>query len=125
MSVPASPNRRFLFIKTCISVSFIVVVIFLLSNVANAATIVVPVGGDLQAAINAAQYGDTIVLQAGVTYESSGASLDFAYALNYKGPGTNTDADYITIQSSAAASLPEGGRVSPANAPMMARVGYN
>ena len=44
--------------------------VFLLSTtaVANAATIAVPAGGDLQAALNAAQPGDVITLAPGATY---------------------------------------------------------
>jgi hypothetical protein len=76
----------------------------------HAATIVVNAGGDLQSAINAAQPGDTIVLQAGATYYGP-------FTLPYK-----AGADYITIQSSAAAQLPEGQRVSPSQSPLFARL---
>jgi hypothetical protein len=81
-------------------------------------------GDDLQAAIDAAQFGDKIVLQAGASFESPSSSSprDFGFALPDKGPGTGTDADYITIESSSAGSLPAGVRVSPANAPLMARI---
>jgi len=55
----------------------------------------VPAGADFQAALKKAEFGDTIVLQAGATYETKSG-----FVLPYKGPGTGTDADYITIQTS-------------------------
>lgn len=66
--------------------------------------------GDLQTAINAAQAGDTIVVQAG-------ASFTGPFMLPNK-----EGASYITIQSSAAAQLPEGQRVSPAQSALFARL---
>ncbi len=69
----------------------------------------------MQSAIDVAHYGDTIVLEAGATYVGP-------FTLPYKGAGTGTDADYITICSSALAELPEGERVGPADAPRMARL---
>src|SRR5215468_11033408 len=75
------------------------VLLFVLGCFANlstqAATIVVPAGGDLQAAINASTFGDTIVLQAGATYQRS-----TGFVLPFKGAGSGTDSDYITIQTS-------------------------
>jgi hypothetical protein len=70
----------------------------------------VPVGYDLQSAINVAQPGDTVELQAGASYVG-------ALTLPYK-PG----AEFITIRSSAADRLPENKRVEAADAPMMARI---
>jgi uncharacterized protein (TIGR03437 family) len=64
---------------------------------ARAATITVPAGGDLQAAISQAQPGDTIVLTAGATYSGS-------FLLPAKAAVTGTDADYITIRTSASDS---------------------
>jgi len=66
----------------------------------------VPSGGNLQEALNNAQCGDTIVLQAGGTYSGS-------FVLPNKGACTGTDSDYITIQSSNLASIPDG-RLNPA-----------
>jgi hypothetical protein len=66
------------------------------------ATIAVPVGADLQAAINAAQPGDVIVLDAGATYSGN-------FELPAKG-----GASYVMIRSSAA--FAEGTRVTPATA---------
>lgn len=72
-------------------------------------TIRVPAGGDLQSALNSAEYGDEIVLDAGATYRGS-------FVLPRKS-GTG----WITIRSSGA--LPASGtRVSPANAPAMAKL---
>ena len=65
------------------------------SRAASAATIVVPAGGDLQAAINSANFGDTIVLQAGASYTAPGQQV--SYNLPLKSGGTGTAADYITI----------------------------
>src|SRR2546422_8499563 len=77
----------------------------------SAATITVPSGGDLQAAINAAQPGDTIVLQAGATYIG-------AFGLPNK-----QGSSYITIPSSSLALLPGSDqRVTPVHAGLMPRV---
>jgi|SRR5687768_15194733 len=66
--------------------------------------------GDLQAALDQARPGDTIVLEAGAVY---------------KGPITlpvKSGSDFITIQSSRANDLPEGVRVSPAQSQLFAKV---
>lgn len=61
----------------------------------------------LQAAIDRAKFGDTILLQAGATFIEQ-------VMLPYKGPGTNTDADYITIRTSNLSGIPaEGERLRP------------
>jgi hypothetical protein len=65
---------------------------------------------DLQAAVDAAMPGDTLVLAAGATY---------------RGPITlpvKQGEGWIVIRSSAADTLPAGRRVSPADAPKMARI---
>ena len=84
------------------------------SNAARTATvgklISVPAGGSLQAAVNSALPGDTIVLQAGATYTG-------LVSLPAK-PGTA----YVTITTSALAGLPEGQRVAPASAVYMPRI---
>ena len=81
----------------------------------SAATITVNAGGDLQAAINAAQPGDTIALQPGAVWTG-----------NYKLPaksGTGT----ITIRSAAAdSSLPPAGtRITPAYASLLPKIKSN
>lgn len=73
-------------------------------------TINVPAGGSLQSAIDSANPGDTIVLQAGATYTGN-------FVLRAKAGSAP-----IHIRSSAAASLPVGVRVSPAQASLMAKV---
>ena len=75
-------------------------------------TIAVPAGGDLQAAINAAQPCDVIVLQAG-------ASFTGTYTLPNKSGSCG-----ITIRSSAAdGSLPaEGARMTPAYASLLPKI---
>ena len=60
---------------------------FLNPGVVDAATVEVKAGGDLQAAINAAQPGDTILLTAGVTYVG-----------NFELP-VKIGAEYITIRT--------------------------
>jgi hypothetical protein len=71
----------------------------------------VPVGADLQAALNDAQFGDTIILQAGATYRTKSS-----FILPFKGPGTGTDADYITIQTSNLAGIAAPNtRLNPAS----------
>jgi hypothetical protein len=85
------------------------------SGARRSSTVRVKAGGDLQKAINAAQAGDTIILEAGATYPGP-------ITLPYKGAGSGTDADYITIQTSALSSLTEGARVTPANAASMPRL---
>ena len=79
-------------------------------KVANSTTVSVPSGGDVQGAIDSAQCGDSVVLQAGATF-------DGAFIL----PNKNcTSASQITIRSSAL-SLP-ASRVGPADAPNMPRL---
>src|SRR5437867_84504 len=70
----------------------------------------VAAGGDFQAALNAAQPGSVIVLQAGATFTGN-----FALPAN-AGPG------WIYIVSSALASIPEGTRVTPAQAALMPKI---
>src|SRR6516225_6267388 len=76
-----------------------------------ARTVNVPANGDLQSALNSAQPGDTIVLEAGSTYTGN-------FTLPDK-PGSA----YITVKSSALASLPpEGARVNPSYAQYMPKL---
>jgi hypothetical protein len=84
----------------------------LAASSASAATISVNAGGNLQAAIDAAQPGDTILLQAGATFNGP-------YRLRAKGGST-----YITIRSSAAdGSLPASGqRISPSHASLLPKI---
>ena len=72
------------------------------------ATIEVPSGGNLQAALYAAQPGDVIVLEAGAIYYGP-------FVLPRKsGEG------WITVRSSRVLDLPAGQRVAPSDAPLMA-----
>lgn len=67
-------------------------------------------GTDLQSQINAANCGDVITVEAGSVH-----------TVNLTLPVKPcTDTSYITIQSSRAGELPEGKRVTPAQAPLMA-----
>src|SRR5712691_10270172 len=75
-------------------------------------TLAVPTGGDLQAALNAAQPGDVITLQAGVTFTGP-------FTLPNKA-GTG----WITVRTSAPdTSLPAPGtRVTPSYAAVMPKI---
>jgi hypothetical protein len=72
-------------------------------------TIVVPAGGDLQAALNAAHRGDLIQLAAGATYTGN-------FILPAK-PGSG----WVTIQT-ATTLPPEGTRVTPSSASRYAKL---
>jgi len=84
----------------------------LLAAPAGAATITVSAGGDVQAALNAARPGDTILLQAGATFMGT-------FVLPVKNGST-----FITVRSSAAdSSLPAAGvRIDPSYASKLAKV---
>ena len=90
-----------------------VLVAMFAASVAHSATIVVPAGGDLQAALNAAQSGDVIALEAGATYVGN-------FVLPDKGDITLP----IVIRSSASdASLPAPGiRMTPAYAALLPKI---
>ena len=70
----------------------------------------VPRGGDLQAAINAAVSGDTILLEAGATY-----------AGNFTLPA-KSGTDYVTIRTNIADPVPAGTRLTPATAVNLAKI---
>ena len=85
--------------------------LFLFASTTLGATIVVPAGGSLQAAINSAAAGDTIVVDAGATYTGP-----------FTLPAKSGDA-YITIQSSRASEIT--GRVSPSQSGLLAKLRSN
>lgn len=75
-------------------------------RVGNSAVIQVKAGGDLQAAINNASYGDVIVLEAGATYRGP-------IILPFK-ESTSDSNQYITITTSNTKGIPaENQRVNP------------
>ena len=78
----------------------------------QAATLTVNAGGNLQAALDAARPGDTIVLQAGAVFTGT-------YELPAKGGTT-----YVTIRSSAPDAMlpPAGRRITPSSAPLLAKI---
>ena len=59
---------RYCFAPRIINACVFISIFFISASVTFGATLVVPAGGDLQAAINAAAPGDTIILEAGATY---------------------------------------------------------
>ena len=73
-------------------------------NSLRAATISVPAGGDLYAALNSAQCGDTVILDAGATFVVSG--LEQPFVLKKNTACTGGPSEWITVQGSNAASLP-------------------
>ena len=77
-------------------------------NADGSTQIALKAGGDLQAAVDSANFGDTIVLEAGATYAGP-------LILPYKGAGSGTDKDYITIRTSDLGAIAkEGDRIKPA-----------
>lgn len=74
-------------------------------------SVTVRAGEDLQAALNRARPGDEVVLEAGATFVGN-------FVLPVR-PGAT---EYVTVRSSRAGELAEGRRVSPADAPLMARL---
>jgi hypothetical protein len=77
----------------------------------HATTVMLGEGDDLQAAINAAKPGDTILLQPGVTFRGN-------FALPNK-----SGAGYITIRTAGTTGLPQPGvRITPAASPYLARI---
>src|SRR6267378_8396285 len=83
------------------------------ASAARAATIVVPAGGNLQAALDNAQPGDVITLAPNASYVGN-------FVLRNKGAIT----DYITIRSAAPdASLPPAGvRMKPSYAALLPKI---
>ena len=75
----------------------------------------VAAGGNLQAALDKAQLGDTIVLQAGATFSLPGGP--------FKLPNKTSGSGWIYVVSSHLSSLPSPGvRVGPANATNMPKI---
>jgi hypothetical protein len=78
--------------------------------VVEGSTIKLDRNGDLQRALNDAKPGDMIVLEAGAVYTGP-------FTLPFK-----TGNEYITIQTSRVADLPEGVRVSPSQSALFAKL---
>src|SRR5688572_30280565 len=78
----------------------------------DAATVYVPPGGDLQAALDTARPGDTILLAEGVEFVGN-------FVLPMKA-GTG----WITVRTAAPDTVlpPKGQRINPSHAPLLARL---
>jgi hypothetical protein len=78
-----------------------------------ASSVMVPNGGDLQAALNSAKPGDTVLLEAGATFVG-----------NFILPATNSDDNRpIIVRTAGDRGLPgEGERISPAAAERLAKI---
>lgn len=72
--------------------------------------ITVPAGGNVQAAFNAAQPGDTVVLESGIAA---------AYVGNFRIP-VKSGAGYITVKSSRCGEVPTGRQITAAHEPLTA-----
>ena len=84
----------------------------LAASPAAAASVPVPAGGDLQAAINAAQPGDVLLLDPGATYSG-----------NFRLPATPGTAEITIRTNGAAVQLPGPGvRIGPAYADALAKI---
>ncbi len=119
-------------IACCLSV---VLVNLAVAALAQAAVVAVPTGanaqanGDnFQAVVNGASCGDTIILQAGASYQTRVSFVNsygpqgYPFVLPNKG---NCNGQYITIQSSGIAALPAGVRVGPGQRSQMAQLASN
>ncbi len=80
------------------------------SNAAGGRIIRVPPGGNVQAALNTAESGDIVELQAGAVY---GGTITLP---------SKPHTDFVTIRSSAASALPADKRVSPEQKASMATI---
>ena len=86
----------------------------LLPRLSAAATITVPAGGNLQAAIDAAKPGDVIELAAGATFDGP---------IKLRAKAGMSATSRITIRSVASSGLPAAGvRITPAAAPLLANI---
>lgn len=99
--------------RTQVRAAIVACLWLLLAGRAGAATISVKSGGSLQAAIDAAQPGDVIRLEAGASFVGN-------FVLRNKGTATA----FITIRSDSpdAALPPAGVRIVPAFAPLLATI---
>src|ERR1043165_9471416 len=98
------------FFSNTFQFAVITTILLLASFHASAATQPVPPGGKMQSPPNAAQPGDTIVLDAGAVYAG-----DFVLP-------NKSGSSYITIQSSRVGELPDGVRVGPAQSSLFAKL---
>jgi hypothetical protein len=108
-----SPSSKGLFSLNSKPLLLVIFALFVCANTgrdARAATFTLGQGANLQQALDSAQPGDTIVLEAG-------ASFVGPFTLpNKSGEG------WITVQSSLLSQLPEGRRVTPADSARMPKI---
>jgi len=93
-----------------LKLAFCLLLLISAGTAARAATVNVPAGGDVQAALNAAQPGDEVVLEAGAVFVG-----------NFILPVKAGDS-FVTVRSSRCGELPAGVRVGLAQAGQMARL---
>ncbi|MDQ6654159.1 MAG: right-handed parallel beta-helix repeat-containing protein, partial [Acidobacteriota bacterium] len=113
-----SRSRSFrLFFKRPLFTSTIIISVLILlgvtSSSARGATIIVPAGGNLQAAVNAAQCGDTLILEPNATFVAPSDGLVAS---------TQCAASPITVRTANVSNLPSGTRVGSTDAPNLARI---
>ncbi len=96
----------------CVARGLRALVFVLFATPAAAATLVVPAGGDLQAALEAAQPGDVIELEPGATYTG-----------NFRLP-VKSGADFVVLRTRVSDSmLPgPGTRIHRTHAPLLAKI---
>ena len=85
-------------------------ILFLAANTAEAATVTVPTGGDLHAALLNARPGDVIALEQGGIYVG-----------NFTLPSKVGD-NFITIRTAGVYAVPEGARITPQAAASFAKL---
>ena len=90
-------------------------------SLANASTLLVPAGGDLQAALITAKCGDTIAIEAGATFQTSN-DQGFIFPQKTGGPCTGSSANTITVRTSTSDSASGWATNLSSDASKMARL---
>src|SRR5882762_500565 len=110
------PFRRFhkaSFLRSILTIS-ILLLLGGISSSAKAANIVLGNGGDLQAALNAAQCGDSVILDANASFTAPQDGMVARARCTASNP--------ITVRTANVGNLPAGRRVGASDASNMARI---